>query len=92
MKVISNLKPNPTSEMLVESINAAHSSIASKVLAAQRLHSREILVTADSCETKKLIEHEKKWTKVVAEKTEVKGQRLTVLAHAVLTNMIQMAY
>ncbi len=57
MKVISNLKPNPTSEMLVESINAAHSSIASKVLAAQRLHSREILVTADSCETKKLIEH-----------------------------------
>jgi hypothetical protein len=52
VKVIGDPKPNQTSERLVQSINAACSSMAGKVLAAQKLRSGDVLVTANSHETK----------------------------------------
>ncbi len=57
-KVIEDPKPSQTSERLVESINAVRSCKASKVLAARKLKSGDICVTADSHETKTLLEHE----------------------------------
>jgi hypothetical protein len=58
VKVIDQAKPSQTSGRLVESINAARSSRAGKVLAARKLDSGDIVITADSYETKNLIEHE----------------------------------
>jgi hypothetical protein len=52
VKVIGDPKPTQTSGRLVESINAARFSRAGKVLAARKLESRNILITADSHETK----------------------------------------
>jgi hypothetical protein len=73
VKVIEDPKPNQTSERLVESINAACSSTAGKVLAAQKLWSGDVLVTADCHETKNLIRREEGWTKVIAGRTKVRG-------------------
>jgi hypothetical protein len=56
VKVIVDPKPSQTSEKLVESINAAHSSKAGKVIAARKLKSGDICVTTDSHETKSLLE------------------------------------
>jgi hypothetical protein len=53
----------------VESINATRSNKSSKVLAAQKLQSGDIIVTADCQETRNLIEQEEGWTKVIAGKT-----------------------
>ncbi len=47
VKVIGDPKPTQTSGRLVESINAARSSRAGQVLAAQKLESGDILITAD---------------------------------------------
>jgi hypothetical protein len=58
VKVVDDPKPSQTSGRLVESINAARSSKAGKVLAARKLDSGDIVITADSYETKNLIEHE----------------------------------
>jgi hypothetical protein len=58
VKVIDDPKPSQTSERLIESINAAHSNKAGKVLAARKLESKDICITADSHETKTLLEHE----------------------------------
>jgi hypothetical protein len=69
--VIGDLKPSLTSERLVESINAARSSNAGKVLAARRLKSGDICVTTDSHETKTLLEEEEGWTQVIAGQTKV---------------------
>jgi hypothetical protein len=60
-------------------------------LAARKLESGDILITADSYETKNLIEQEEGWTKVVANKTKVKRRRFTVMVHAVRTNRIETA-
>ncbi len=89
VKVIRNLKPTQTSGRLVESINAARSSRAGKVLAARKLESRDILNTADINETKSLCEQEEGWTKVIAKKSKVKGRRFTVMIHAMKTNRIE---
>jgi hypothetical protein len=73
VKVIDNPKPSKTSGRLVKSINAAHSSKAGKVLAAQNVDSGNIMITADSHETKNQIENEEGLTKVRAGKTKLKG-------------------
>jgi hypothetical protein len=73
VKVMNDPKPCQTSERLVDSINAARSTTLGKVLAAQMLQSGDILVTADSYETKNLMELEEGWTKVIAGKTKDKG-------------------
>jgi glutathione S-transferase len=89
VQVLSDPKPSQTIERLVESINAAQSNMSGKVPAARKLQSGYILVTADSQETKNLIDQEEGWTKVIAGKTKVKGQRFTVMAHSVRTNRIE---
>ncbi len=91
VKVADDFKPSKTSERLVESINAARSSKASNVLAARKLDSGNILITADCHETKNLIKHEERRTKVIVGKTKVKGQRFRVMVHAVRTNRIEAA-
>jgi hypothetical protein len=48
VKVIPNSKPSQTSETLVESINAVHSSKAGKVIAARKLNSGDICASTDS--------------------------------------------
>ncbi len=58
VKVIDDAKPSQTSGRLVKTVNAALSSKAGKVLAARKLDSGDIVITADSHETKNLIEHE----------------------------------
>ncbi len=73
VKIIGQPKPSQTSERLVESINTARSSMAGKVLAAQKLQSGEILVIADCLETKKLMQQENSLTKVIAGRAKVKG-------------------
>jgi hypothetical protein len=55
VRVIVEAKPSETSEKLVESINAVCSSKSGKDLATRRLQSRDILITADSHDTKNLI-------------------------------------
>jgi hypothetical protein len=55
---IGDPKPSQTSERLVELINAAPSSKASEVLAAQKFKSGDICVTTESHETKTLLEQE----------------------------------
>jgi hypothetical protein len=89
VKLVDDAKPSQTSGRLVESINAARSSKAGKVLAARKLDSGNIVITADSYETRNLIEHEEGWTKVIAGKTKVKGRRFRVMVHAVRTNRIE---
>jgi 2-oxoglutarate dehydrogenase complex dehydrogenase (E1) component-like enzyme len=86
VKVIDVPKPSQTSERLIESINAARSSKAGKVLAARKLKSGDICVTADSHETKIFLEHEDGWTHVIGGRTNVRGRRFTVMAHGVETN------
>ncbi len=71
---------------MVESINAAHSSKAGKVIAARKLKSRDICVTNDSHETKFLLEQDEGWTKVIAGQTKERGRQFTVMAHNVRTN------
>jgi hypothetical protein len=70
------------------SINAARLSKASKVLAARILKSGDICVTADSHETKTLLEQEEGWTQVIGGWTKVKGRQFTVMVHGVKINRI----
>jgi hypothetical protein len=56
VKVLKEEKLFQNREMLVESTNAAHSSIAAKVKCLEKLMSRDVLITANSRETKYLIE------------------------------------
>jgi hypothetical protein len=58
VEVVDDAKPSQTSGRLVESINAARSSKAGKVLAARKLDYGDIVITADRYKTKNLIEHE----------------------------------
>jgi hypothetical protein len=85
-KVLPSCTLFQTSERLGDFINATQSSKANKVLAARRLRCRDILVTTDSKETESLIEKDDRWTKVIADMTKVRGQRFTIMAHAVRTN------
>jgi hypothetical protein len=89
VKVVDDPKPSQTSGRLVESINAARSSKAGKVLATRKLDSGDIMITADSYKTKNYIEHEEGWTKVIANKAKVKEQRFGVMVHAVRTYRIE---
>ncbi len=75
----------------MEYINAAPSGKAGKVLAVRKLDSGNIVITADSHETKNLIEHEEGWTNVIAGKTKVKGPRFRVMVHTMRTNRIETA-
>ncbi len=86
VKVLEYPKPTQISERLVETINAARSSKAGKVLAAQKLQNRNLCITTDSHETKALLEHEEGRTQVIARRTKVRGQRFTVMAHSVKKN------
>jgi hypothetical protein len=86
VKVIGAPKPSRTSKRLVEFINPARSSKAGKVLAAQKLQSRNTLLIADRQETKNLMEEEDGWKKVITGSTKVRGGQFTVMAHAVQTN------
>ncbi len=88
VKVVEDPKPSQTSRRLVESINAARSNRVGKVLAARKLNSGNIVIMADSHETKNLIKQEEEWTKVIAGKTKVKGLRFTVMVHTVRTNRV----
>jgi hypothetical protein len=88
VKVIGDTNPTQTSEKLMESINAMHSSKANKVLAAGKLKSRDILVNLDSYEIKNLIEQEDKWTRVIASRTNVTGRHFRVMTHTVRTNRV----
>ncbi len=92
VKVVDNPKPSKTSEQLVESINAARSTKAGKVVAARKLESGDIVITADDEVTKNLIEQGEGWTKVIAGKTKVKARQFTVIAHGVRTNRIETTY
>jgi hypothetical protein len=91
VKVIGSPKPNQTSNRLVESINAAHSSKAGKVVATRKSNSRDIAIIAESYETRKLMEEEEGWTKVIARKTKVKGRRFTVMAQSVRADRVEVA-
>ncbi len=71
VKIMGDPKPSQTTERLVESINAACSSNVGKVLRARKLQNGEIIVTADSHETKYLIEQEEGWTKFILRRTKV---------------------
>jgi hypothetical protein len=61
------------------------------VLAALKLDSSNIVITADSYETKNLIEYKQGRTKVIAGKTKVKGLWFRVMVHAVRANRIETA-
>jgi hypothetical protein len=88
VKVIEDPKPLQTSERLVESVNAARSSKAGKMLAERKLESGDIYITADSHETKSLLELEEGSTQVIGGRTKERGRRFTVMAHRVRTNRI----
>jgi hypothetical protein len=68
VKIVGDPEPSQTSVRLVESINAARSTKTGKVIAAQKLQSCDIVITADNAKTKNLIEQEEGRTKVIAEK------------------------
>jgi hypothetical protein len=89
VKVVDDSKPIQTSGRLVESINAVRSTKANKVVAARKLESGDIVITADNEVMKNLIEQEEGWTKVIARKTKVKALRFTVIAFRVRTNRIE---
>ncbi len=91
VKVIVNPKLSQTSRRLVESINAARSSRASKALAAQKLVLDNSIITADSHKIENIIEKKAGWTKIIASKTKVKGQQFKVIVHTVRTNRIETA-
>jgi hypothetical protein len=86
--VIGDPKPYKTSERLVESINAARTGKAGKVLAARKLKSGDICVSTDSHETKTLLEQEEGSTQVNAGRTKLQGRRFTVMTQSVRTNRI----
>jgi hypothetical protein len=88
VKDIGDPKPPQMSERLVKSMDAAHSSKANKVLAAQKLKSRDICITTYSHETRTLLGKKEGWTQVIAGQTKVRGQQFTVMAHSVQTNRI----
>jgi hypothetical protein len=58
VKVVDDSKPSQTSGQLVESINAARSTKAGKVVAAWKLESGDRVITANNEVTKNLIEQE----------------------------------
>jgi hypothetical protein len=86
-------EPEPTqaSEHVVEAINKARASLPGKVVAARRLRSGDVLVTADSHSTKNNLEQETGWTTVIAKNAKVKGKTFTVMAHAVRTSRVNPA-
>jgi hypothetical protein len=84
--VIDVPKPSQTSQRQVESINAAHSSKAGKVLAARKLKSGDICVATDRHETKTHLEQDEEWTQVIVGRMKVRGRRFTVMAHSVRMN------
>ncbi len=88
VKVIRDPKPSQTSERLVESIYAAHSNKAGKVIAAQKLKNEDICVSTDSYETKTLLEQEDGETQVIAGRTKVQGRQFAVMAQSVKINRI----
>jgi hypothetical protein len=89
VKVVDDPNPSQTSGRLVESINAARFTKAGKVVAARKLESGDIVITADNEVTKNLIEQEEGWTKVIAGITKVKARRFTLIAHGDRTNIIE---
>ncbi len=91
VKVVGSPEPNQTTKRLVKSINAAHSSKAGKVVDTRKSNSGDIAIIAESYETRKLMEEEEGWTKVIAGKTKVKGRRFTVMAHSVRADRIEVA-
>jgi hypothetical protein len=58
VKVVDDPKLSQTGGRLVESINAARSTKAGKVVAARKLESGDIVITADDEVMKNLIEQE----------------------------------
>jgi hypothetical protein len=86
-------EPEPTqaSERIVKAINRARAFLSEKVVAARRLRSGDVLVTADSHSTKNNLEEETGWTTVIAKCARVKGKMFTVMAHAVRTSRVDPA-
>jgi hypothetical protein len=74
LEVIEDPKPSHATERLVKTINAAHSSKASKVLAARKLKGGDICVTTDSHEIKTCLEREKGWTQVTGGRAKVQDR------------------
>ncbi len=66
VETISNAAPQQPPLQIVEAINKARAGKSGSVIAARRLPSRDVLVTANSPSTKALLEKESEWTKVIA--------------------------
>jgi hypothetical protein len=78
--------------MLIKAIKITHLSKTVRVLAVLQLKTRDIVVIANSCETRKLIGTDEGWTKVSAGRTKVKGILFTARAYAIRTNKIKVTY
>jgi hypothetical protein len=85
---IDEVAPQQPSPRVVEAINKARIDRPGKVIAARRLESGDVLVTADSPSTKALLEEDTAWTTVIAGRARVKGRRFLVMAHAVKVSRV----
>ncbi len=74
------LQPIPR---VIKAINKARAGKPGKVIAARRLKSRDVLVTADTPSTKALLEKNPAWTTAIASSERVQGHRFMVIARAV---------
>jgi hypothetical protein len=90
VETIGDAAPLQLSPRIVEAINKARAAKPGKVIAAKRLLSRDVLVTADSPSTKALLEEETGWTRVIAGRARVKVRRFMVMAHAVKVSKVDL--
>lgn len=67
---------------IVEDINKTKSAeIKGKVLAARRLPSGDITITADTKETKELLERDSNWLAAIGQAAQVNRRKFTVMVH-----------
>ena len=58
------------------------SSILGSVIAVRRLPSGDLVITADSADTKRQLEADKSWVQTLGEESQVNQQKFPVLVHA----------
>jgi hypothetical protein len=74
---------------IVEEINKLKgSAVPGRVLAARRLPSGDILITADTAETKEQLESSSSWLPAVGQTAKVNRRRFTVLVHGMRTSAL----
>ncbi len=88
VKTISDAAPQQPPAQVIEAINKTRAGKQAIVIAARRLESGDVLVTADSRPTKALLEQEREWTKVIAGKMHVESHRFMMLAHSVKVSRV----